>query len=254
MEPFESYGQYYDWLYQDKDYAKECDFIETIFNEFINSKITDLLDLGCGTGGHAFELVKRGYRVVGVDRSESMLEVGRSKLQKTNIQNLSFIHNEIGSLNLNTTFDAVIAMFAVMSYMTSNDELLAALNSTRSHLKQGGCLIFYVWFGPSVISQRPTERSKILQKGTRRLIRLAYPELHMLDQTIDVHYKLFELEDNQLMGEFNETHSMRFFFPQELTLALDIAGFTLVKIIPFMEVTGEVDEKTWNITVVAEAQ
>ena len=31
MKAFEKYAEYYDLIYQDKDYGKECDFIEDIF-------------------------------------------------------------------------------------------------------------------------------------------------------------------------------------------------------------------------------
>ena len=39
----------------------------------------DLLDLGCGTGRHSLPLSEAGARVTGVDFSEGMLEVARSK-------------------------------------------------------------------------------------------------------------------------------------------------------------------------------
>lgn len=38
------------------------------------------LDAACGTGRHCANLAARGHRVVGVDRSEAMLEVARRKL------------------------------------------------------------------------------------------------------------------------------------------------------------------------------
>ena len=38
-----------------------------------------MLDLGSGTGNHALPLAQRGYEVVGVERSESMLAQARAK-------------------------------------------------------------------------------------------------------------------------------------------------------------------------------
>jgi len=61
------YASAYDFLYQDKDYEKECDFIESIFVRY-SGNVKRVLDLGCGTGGHALILVRRGYHIVGVDR------------------------------------------------------------------------------------------------------------------------------------------------------------------------------------------
>ena len=45
----EEYANAYDDLYQDKDYEKECDYIEALFKQF-NYKPETILDLGCGTG------------------------------------------------------------------------------------------------------------------------------------------------------------------------------------------------------------
>ena len=59
------YANTYDALYENKDYEKECDFIEAIFSKgSLNAKT--VLDLGCGTGGHALVLAKRGYEVLGL--------------------------------------------------------------------------------------------------------------------------------------------------------------------------------------------
>src|SRR5690606_33495093 len=35
------------------------------------------LDIGCGTGNYTSELEKRGFKLIGIDPSENMLEVAR---------------------------------------------------------------------------------------------------------------------------------------------------------------------------------
>jgi SAM-dependent methyltransferase len=64
-----TYSKYYDILYMDKDYDKECDFVEEAFNKYSLSKPVKILDVGCGTGGHLIPLAKRGYEVVGIMRA-----------------------------------------------------------------------------------------------------------------------------------------------------------------------------------------
>ena len=39
-----------------------------------------VLDIGCGTGGHLIELLNLGYNVIGIDNSNSMLEIAYKKL------------------------------------------------------------------------------------------------------------------------------------------------------------------------------
>lgn len=66
MSVFQSYADYYDVLYSDKDYGAECDFLESIFGRYCNRPVRTILDLGCGTGGHTFVLAERGYQISGL--------------------------------------------------------------------------------------------------------------------------------------------------------------------------------------------
>lgn len=68
---FENYGEYYDNEPFTKGTKGEVDFIEKEIN---CDKSRKILDVGCGTGRHALELARRGYSVVGVDLSKSMLD------------------------------------------------------------------------------------------------------------------------------------------------------------------------------------
>jgi ubiquinone/menaquinone biosynthesis C-methylase UbiE len=79
-EPFGSiYADCYDAFYQKKDYEAECDLIERLFKTYASAQIKTVLDLGCGTGNHTISLARRGFEVIGVDRSESMLAQARKK-------------------------------------------------------------------------------------------------------------------------------------------------------------------------------
>lgn len=81
MTPFGAYSRYYDLLYATKDYAKEAAYISGIVKRHGPGART-LLDLGCGTGVHSCAFARAGYQVVGVDRSETMLERARERAAK----------------------------------------------------------------------------------------------------------------------------------------------------------------------------
>ena len=53
---FDRYARFYDVLYRDKDYAAECRYLERIFDRHSPRRVRSVLDLGCGTGGHALFL------------------------------------------------------------------------------------------------------------------------------------------------------------------------------------------------------
>jgi len=97
-ELFENYGMKYDNETFVQGTIGECDFIE---KEIEYNKATRILDIGCGTGRHSIELAKRGYAVVGIDLSESLLKRAKEKaseqklqivFQKHDARNLPFLH------------------------------------------------------------------------------------------------------------------------------------------------------------------
>ena len=125
---FQNYANFYDIMYQDKDYRAECDFLELIFSQYSNKPIKTILDLGCGTGGHTLILTERGFKVMGIDLSGEMLEISRKKANERKL-NIEFIQGDIRNLKLNQKFDAVISMFAVMSYQIANEDLISAFKT-----------------------------------------------------------------------------------------------------------------------------
>lgn len=245
------YSDAYDLLYQDKDYGRECDFLEAIFQR-CGLKDRAILDLGCGTGGHAIPLTQRGYHVVGVDRSPIMLEIARRKAQAAGAA-VEFVEGDIRDVNLGRTFDAVIAMFAVMCYQTSNADLAAVCRTARRHLKPGGGFAFDGWHGPGVLTDRPTQRVKIVQDGKRRVVRFTEPVLDTMAHTVETRFKVWIIDGERIVSETDETHMMRFLFPQEISFFLETAGFEYVEFCPFLEIDRNLDDTCWNMMVMAKA-
>ena len=244
---FKEYAEYYDMIYNAKDYEKEVDFIEDFIEEIIGeSKPKKILEVGCGTGNYTKILVDRGYEVTAVDVSEDMLKLASEKCD------CEVIKGDIRDITLNEKFDTCIAMFAVMGYITENTDIIKALNNIYKHLKPNGIFAFDVWNGLAVLRLLPEQRLKEVENDEIKIIRFAVHTLRAFEQICEVNYKLIiqNKSDNKL-NEINEKHVMRFYFPQELKYYLENAGFEVLKICPFMDLNGEVDEKVWNICVIA---
>ncbi len=243
------YSKAYDLLYREKDYDRECDFLETIFRKS-GRKVQSVLDLGCGTGGHAVILGKRGYKVTGVDRSAEMIGIAEKKSKEAGVK-VSYHKSPIQDLRLDRKFDAVISMFAVMSYQIDNKDLASACRVARAHLKNNGMFIFDAWHGLAVMTDPPTERIKEVKSKTGRIIRITKPDLNALSHTVDTHFKVLNFDKNILTSETDETHTMRFLFPQEIRYFLESAGFSKVQFCPFMKPNAVLSAHDWNMTVIA---
>ncbi len=251
------YAAAYDALYREKDYAAECDLLEAAFERHGRAPVERVLDLGCGTGNHALPLAERGYRVTGVDRSAAMLESARAKAATLDSAKLaappSFTPGDVRTADLGARFDAALLMFAVLGYQLENADVQKALATARRHLEPGGLLIFDVWYGPAVLAERPGERVKVVDlENGERLIRATDGQLDSARHLCAVTYRLFRLAERGF-EETRETHRMRFFFPQELRLFLEWAGFETLSITAFPSLDEPCSERSWNALVVAAA-
>lgn len=253
-EVFGEYSAFYDALYADKDYEGEVDFVEHVFERYGVPAGASVLDLGSGTGSHAIPLALRGHRVAGVDRAPGMVEQARAKAAAAGAD-VRFEVGDVRDAVLGATFDAVISMFAVMSYQLTNDDLRAAFETARRHLEAGGLFVFDAWFGPAVLVQQPTVTEKTLVTSDGDTItRVARPTLDVVSQTVDVAYEVSRRNpDGTVVERTEETHRVRFLFAQEIELLARISGFELVALGPFMDLDRTLAADDWNVSAVLRA-
>ncbi len=248
------YAGQYDQLYAVKDYDLECRLINEAAARH-GLKFKTMLDVGCGTGGHALRFAEQGVTVTGIDASEGMLTEARAKANK-NIHKFepSFELADARNFNLGKTFDLVVMMFAVFSYMEKNEDQLAALKSIRQHLRAGSLFMCDFWYGPAVLTERPSERIReIPLPGGNRLLRAAKTSIDTFGQTADVTFKLWNLQGQKVISETEETHRMRFVFPQEFIRLLTFTGFELLTLSAFPTLDEPATDHTWNVFAVARA-
>jgi SAM-dependent methyltransferase len=224
MTVFGNYAQYYDLLYRDKDYAGEAQFIHRLIQTH-SPNAQSVLELGCGTGIHAILLAEKGYQLQGVDLSREMLAKADDRLTQLPPElsaNIQFGYGDIREVRLNQTFDVVLSLFHVISYQTSNDDLLAALTTAKQHLKPGGILIFDIWYGPGVLSDRPAVRIKRMEDEAIQVTRVCEPVIYPNQNWVDVNYQVFIRDKaSQAVEEVRETHRLRYLFQPELEILLN---------------------------------
>jgi 2-polyprenyl-3-methyl-5-hydroxy-6-metoxy-1,4-benzoquinol methylase len=247
---FGTYGEYYDIFYSDKDYEQECDFIQKIFKKYSSSPVKSILDAGCGTGGHSIPLAFRGYEVTGIDASPVMIKKAREKAKEAGV-NSTFRPLDIRDFDLKKKFDACISMFAVLNYITETNDILKAMGNVRRHLKPSSIFTFDFWNGLAVLRILPSVRVKVVEKDGKRVIRTVHPEMDALHHICKSHYHVLVTKGGNILNEFKETHTVRYFFPQEIAHYLDDAGFELLRFCPFLKLEGTVDENEWNVTAIA---
>jgi SAM-dependent methyltransferase len=249
MSVFGNYSKYYNLLYRDKDYRAEADFVDSLISRF-GKFGGSVLELGCGSGGHAGFLAEKGYELHGVDLSAQMLceaRDRRSLLPADVAARLVFSQGDIRDVRVGRRFDSVISLFHVMSYQTRNEDLAAALATAREHLNPGGAFIFDCWYGPAVLTQRPETRVKRIRDTEIEVTRIAEPTLYPNECRVDVDYDVFVRDCRTgVVEELHETHRMRYLFAPEIELLAANAGFRVVQCGEWMSENGP-SASSWGV-------
>ena len=255
MTVFGDYARYYDLLYRDKDYIGEAQFVHQLLQRH-GTEPRSILELGCGTGTHAQLLAKAGYDVHGVDVSETMLKQARDRqahLPSEVAARLDFSLGNIQEIRLDRTFDAVISLFHVVSYQTTNAALSGTFATVKAHLKPGGIFIFDVWYGPAVLNNSPTVRVKRLEDQDILVTRIAEPEMSPNRNEVEVNYQVFIKEKSSgAVAELKESHQMRYLFVPEIEWLLENSQMELADYREWMS-DREAGLETWGVYFVGKA-
>lgn len=118
------------------------------FEQYVE-KEAQVLDIGCGDGYGTYKLSVTGYKAVGVDLSEVMIQKGKERGEGSN---LSFIKGDLSALPFeNEQFEAIMAI----NSLEWTEEPLQALNEIKRVLKKDGYACIAI-LGPTA---KPRENS-----------------------------------------------------------------------------------------------
>ncbi len=129
-----------------------------------------VLDLACGTGAATVVFAAHGARVVGIDRSPSMLTVAREVETGAGL-NIDFIEGDIRTLQVPGPFDLVTCFYDSINYLVETEELVRCFAGVRSVLAPDGHFIFDV-----------NTRAKLNAWGEAPFIAIDEPDLFGLYQ------------------------------------------------------------------------
>lgn len=95
-----------------------------------------ILDLACGQARHTIALTKQGYTVIGVDRSNHLLTLGRQAADEQDVT-VTLVEQDMLKLDLEQTFDVILILFAAFG-IEDDDNNRRILERVHRHLEVGG--------------------------------------------------------------------------------------------------------------------
>jgi|Deesub1362B_J571_1020462.scaffolds.fasta_scaffold00003_562 SAM-dependent methyltransferase len=147
----EWYTDFFDKLYyetyapfeEEERNRREAEFIA----KALNIKPGELvLDLACGYGRHALILSQMGYRVVGLDLSDTLLEIAMNTAKAKNIPEdvLRFVKGDMRSLPWREEFDGIYCFYTSFGYF-SHQENIEVLSEVNKSLKRDRWFLLDIW-------------------------------------------------------------------------------------------------------------
>lgn len=234
MKAYRQFASVYDRLMEDMPYPQWLAFARQCWERYGLPK--SVADIGCGTGAITIPLARSGFEVYGIDLSEDMLSIARSKWEESSQSQLRsqpgsvlFLQQDMREWELPQQVDSVISFCDCLNYLTEEEDVEAMLAATYRALKDGGVFLFDV-HPPSQLQRYAQEQPFVLDERD-----IAYIWTCELDeQRCEIEHRLsiFASEGtgrDALFQRIEETHIQRAYEPDWLNGALLRAGFARVE-------------------------
>jgi SAM-dependent methyltransferase len=148
------------------DFTDDVDFYENL------AQISGgpVLELGVGTGRVALPLAESGYEVVGLDGSQTMLDVARRRLAELKLRKgrLDLVDGDMRAFALGRRFGLVFVAADTFQHLLTTDEQRACVACVAAHLQPGGIFAMSIRSPATVSWEDNGLPSPLLLDWTRR--------------------------------------------------------------------------------------
>jgi SAM-dependent methyltransferase len=135
-----------------KEVAVECDFIERALRIPLGSRV---LDVGCGLGVQSAELASRGYDLVGLDISATMVSRAYDEAEDRGLQ-IDFVRGDMRDVTFEAPFDALLCWGTTFGYFSEEENELA-VRQFHQALAPNGMLLLEVINRDFIIGSQPNQ-------------------------------------------------------------------------------------------------
>jgi SAM-dependent methyltransferase len=236
---YTDFAEVYDELMDSTPYGEWSDFIVDIIKKYgVSKPVRDagdaleseknlVLDLGCGTGTLTEIMYQKGYDMIGVDNSETMLGIAMRKREE-NGSNILYLLQDMRELELYSTVGTVISVCDSVNYILDEEELVNVFKLVNNYLYPSGIFVFdfntdykyHEVIGDSTIAENRDDCSFIWENYYDE-------EQHINEYDVTV----FVEEESGLFRRFEETHLQKGYSVGQMTRLVEQAGLKLIELI-----------------------
>jgi ubiquinone/menaquinone biosynthesis C-methylase UbiE len=202
----------------------------------------DVIDVPCGYGRHTIALARAGYRVVGVDRSQTLLAEAKRRAGHERWPKL--VRADYRELPMaDESFDAALNLFTSLGYLGDAEDT-RVLGEIRRVLKPGGKLVLETMHRDRLVESWQDKDWMLMGEGRLLLAQRTWDPVTGVAQTTQT------LIDGQGARD-SRTFSVRTYSATELLRMLDAAGFADAK--AYGSFTGDPLTTTSRLVILATA-
>jgi SAM-dependent methyltransferase len=238
---------YYDDIYSSKDYKQESSFIA------LNSTPGNMLDIGCGTATHDVLLSENFTQIVGVDRSSSMISIGKKKIEKLKLSNITLYACDLEEMASGITFKNVISMFNVVNHICTLGELRKFYNQASQRLEAEGIFIFDCWNGAAMRKFEPNPRtSKQISSGEKFFEIDTQTKTNLISGIVEMKTAVSLRINQEFIENFEYSLTHRLWTPDVIGELLYENGFKIKKICSNFKGNTDISENDFHLIYVCE--
>lgn len=131
------FAAYYDALTANIDYGGIVSYYDGLIQQF-GGKKGILLDLACGTGSTSVLFSDLGYDVIGVDGSEEMLSVAKTKPH----ENIEYLCQDMCELDMFGTIDVTVCLLDSINHLPDRKSVRKTFERVSLFSEKGGLFLF----------------------------------------------------------------------------------------------------------------
>ncbi|MEH2308011.1 class I SAM-dependent DNA methyltransferase [Nostoc sp.] len=185
------------------------------------TKGAHILDLCCGTGHLAQQLLKHGYKITGIDGSEQMLHYARE-----NAPEAKLILGDARFFDLPATFDVVVSTTGSLNYVMKLEELEDVFNNVYNALTNNGIFLCHFFSEEEYRSNWNGKVSGDVKDDYAWSTKNIYNSESKLGQ---IYLTVFSLVE-QTWQRLDKVISESCYTKEEIISALETAGFSEISI------------------------
>ena len=198
-----------------------------------------VLEIGCGTGRLIIPMAEAGVKVVGLDRSEAMLDLTRQKVAQLSVpvqQRIQLIHGDMRDFSLDHCFPLITIPYRGFQHLYTPDDQRRALTNLHRHLTDEGRLVFDVidprldyWAEQFALANQYNKGEELLRLPSGERVVVWHQSRFDAEEQLLEQRLIFRTLNHkgETLTESHQHFRVRFTYRYEMQHLLELCGFTV---------------------------